>query len=279
MGEIKVKIYSKINPFLSIEGEENGYHKLDTVFVSVSLYDEIKVVPADETRVFIDYEERNETNAYKAVMLMKELGGYDVEVYIKRGILSGGGVGASSADAAGVMRAMCYLYDIDIDEETLIAEARKIGSDVPYMLKGGWARLRGTGEELEFFDAPTGEEVLLAVKGEVNTGECFARYDQNPVEHIPADEFTSIVKEKGLNGISEHCFNALTEPAVSINEGVAVALKVMRESGLTCSMSGSGATVWGVGRDIDLAIAQRELIKLGFTVFRAKTVDRGCEWL
>ncbi len=277
MEKVKVKVRAKINPFLSIKDSENGYHNLDTVFVSISEYDEIYACKSDITRVFIDGEERVNSNAYKATVLMKEIGASDAEIFIRRGITSGGGLGSSSADAAGVIRALNALFDLQHSDETLMKVGKMIGSDVPYMLTGGWARLRGSGTELEFFDAPTGEELLLAVKDSVNTGECFRLFDETPLPYKSADAFVERVKSSGLLGSVDVLHNALTPSAVILNPEIERALNIMKESGINASMTGSGATVWGIGNEVSVAIAQRELIKSGYTVSRVKTVSKGVE--
>ena len=279
MENVKLRIYAKINPFLSIVGSNDGYHNLDTVFVSVSAYDEILAIKSNETRVFLDGEERSETNAFKAATLMKSVGSGGAEIYITRGIISGGGVGSSSADAAGVIRALSILYDLDASEEILKTVARQVGSDVPYMLNGGWARLKGTGMEVEYFDAPVGERLLLAAKANVNTGECFRLYDENPQPCPTADEFIKKIRSSQLVDSGELLYNALTNAATMLNGDVEVALTVMKECGLITAMTGSGATVWGSGNEKNLIQAQNRLSSLGFSVQIVQTMAKGFEVL
>ena len=49
MTTLKAKAYAKINLFLEVTGKrEDGYHLLDTVMQSVSLYDDIEITVTDE---------------------------------------------------------------------------------------------------------------------------------------------------------------------------------------------------------------------------------------
>ena len=55
MRTIRQKAYAKVNLFLDIVGMDGGYHMIDTVFTTISLYDEIiltrRNVPDEEQRV------------------------------------------------------------------------------------------------------------------------------------------------------------------------------------------------------------------------------------
>ena len=160
MNSVSVKVYGKINLSLGVRGSENGYHILDTVMASISVFD------------------GSGSNAMKAALLTQAAfctGGADIK--ITTGIPSGAGLGGSSADAAGVIRAMIKAFGAAADEEISEKIAASVGSDVPYMLTGGYARLTGTATGLTRFGAPCGGKILLTGKGKVDTGECFRAFD------------------------------------------------------------------------------------------------------
>ena len=53
---MKIKCYAKINLFLDITGADGGYHMLDTVVASVSVFDEIIYQTVKGKVLFIGYD-------------------------------------------------------------------------------------------------------------------------------------------------------------------------------------------------------------------------------
>ena len=257
-----VKVNAKINLSLNVGESENGFHRLDTIMASVSLADAISVTPSDKgiSVRFSSIADGENTNAYKACKLLQERVGFKgVDVFIEQNIPSCAGLGGSSADAAGVIRALSVVYGID--EKTQIEVAKKIGSDVAYMLKGGFARLRGTHAELEYFSAPTDEEVLLYGEGKVNTGECFYLFDEMKKSGTLTnnDEFITSLIGKGVVGSFGHFSNALYESAKTLNPQIEKVKLIMEECGLCACMTGSGSFVFGVGEKEAMDEAQERL--------------------
>ena len=265
MKEIALKIYGKINLCLAVTGKNEKLHSLDTVMTSVDLYDEIRAVKRDdgEITVTIDGADGKNTNAYISAVKMRDFfgaGGADIE--IKCGIPSGAGMGSSSADGAGVMRVMQMLYEIEVDENELREVALEVGSDVPYMLYGGTARMQGEGTGMSFYDILGEEEVLIAGKGVVNTGKCFQLFDEdNSNAHTPSevDEVISSLMKTGANGSANLLFNDLQASAQKLNPHIQEICDIMRECGLVPVMTGSGAMVVGYGDGSLYNLAQSKL--------------------
>ena len=65
-----------------------------------------------------------------------------VDIVLKKNIPLAGGLGGSSADIAAVLIGMKRLFRIDADIKKL---ASKLGSDVVYMLNGGFSLMTETG--------------------------------------------------------------------------------------------------------------------------------------
>lgn len=261
MQEVRLKVYAKINLSLDIVGARENMHLLDSVMCSVSLYDEILAKKTNDgvVRVFANGDDFSRSNAYKTAIKMQQrynLGSFTIE--ITQHIASGGGLGGSSADSAGVIRAIEKLFSLDIPEQELREIALTVGSDVPYMLNGGLCRLRGVGDDLAFYNYGGGEKVLLAGYGEVSTAKCFALYDEcgSAVKANNDALINALISGKKLVECGEYFVNALQNPAVKINSAVAEILSVMSDNGLKCCMSGSGAYCFGVGEKIEWAKEQ-----------------------
>ena len=283
MEKVKLKVYAKINLSLDIVGEREDRHLLDSVMVSVSLYDEIVVYKTTDGGVVVtaNGEDFSHSNAYKSALMMKNrynLGGFRID--ITQNIPSGGGLGGSSADGAGVIRAIEKLFNLDIKRDELVQLALSIGSDVPYMLDGGLCRLRGVGEDLTFYDYDGGEEILLAGIGEVSTGKCFALYDSEKVQVLVDNEkLLALLNAKTPLTECAHLMNNALQPvAKKLNDGVEKILAVMSENGLIARMSGSGAYCFGIGTSEQMDKAQAQLSALKINCARATTKGFGIEF-
>jgi 4-diphosphocytidyl-2C-methyl-D-erythritol kinase len=275
---MKVKVYAKINLSLNCCGVENGFHRLDTVMASVDIADVISVLPRTDKTVTVTFSSGlmgEKTNAYKAATLMVEKANcLGADIFIEQNIPSGAGLGGSSADAAGVIRAMAKLYEID--EITQVEIAKSIGSDVPYMLKGGFARLKGTHTGIDYFDA-IGGEILLYGSGSVSTGECFALFDASGNSGVESDNEALITALKcgGVICARKHFSNALYPAASTLNPEIARVKSAMERANLSACMTGSGSFVFGVGTDEELTKAQ----ELCLNAKRVKIVNSGIEFI
>ena len=163
------KLFSnaKINLTLDITGTDGGYHTLDSLAVEIDLGNQIEAVKTKDGEISIEFDGNeyeipsvpaNETNAYKAAKLFAETfrtGGAKITVYSV--IPVGAGLGSSSADAAGVLRAMRQLYLKETTPETeekILKIADMTGSDTRMMYLGGAVRMKGRGDVAESLPLP-----------------------------------------------------------------------------------------------------------------------------
>ena len=149
---ITLKAYAKLNLSLAITGvRKDGYHELDTIMQSISLFDMITIEKADGIRVIMDADDvaEDENTAYLAAdTFMRLAGGSGAKIFIHKLIPSLAGLGGASADAAAVLIGLNSIYDMRLDKEELISIANRVGADVPFALVGGTARAKGTGDKL-----------------------------------------------------------------------------------------------------------------------------------
>ena len=285
MNGVSVKVYGKINLSLKVCGIESGYHILDTVMASISVFDVVSVCPRSDGEFTVTFNETSDganSNAMKAALLFAEaFGGCGADIRITTGIPSGAGLGGSSADAAGVIRALAKLRDVNENDETLVKIAAKVGSDVPYMLFGGYARLVGIASGVSRFAASSGAKILLAGKGAVNTGECFRAFDEGKTAGTRPDndELIAALTAGNAEKAADNYINELQPYAMALNPGVSEAIAIMKEAGLTACMTGSGSYSFGLGKEIALATAETALKACGFDVIRAVILPRGVEFI
>lgn len=241
MNYCKEKARAKVNLTLDITGTAGGYHELDSLVISLDLFDLVcaKKRRDNEVRLFSKGEgsetiPESENNAYKAAKLFQEefsCGGAEITVY--KNIPIGAGLGGSSADAAGVLRAMKRLYEKNTpqDEARILALADRTGSDTRAMYLGGACRMRGRGTRAErvFADGFSAEDadapyagqrlyfLLICPKGGVSSGACFKRYDERGTAYPPATERAAEYYRRGdLSALGAALKNDLAEAACEL---------------------------------------------------------------
>jgi len=203
----------------------------------------------DESGAGIFIDDRVNT-AYKAASALCRgfnLGGLDIEV-TKR-IPFSAGLGGSSADAAGVIAAVSRLYDIDVKSSSAYIIAFKSGSDVPFMLEGGFARVTGRGEKVEGFNAAAPLHIVVA-KGTAGccTKEAYNKFDAlNEWKRGNSEGLITALKQGDLRGAAANLYNDLQAPSVLLCPEIQSALDLLKGTNpLNCIMTGSGSACFGL---------------------------------
>ena len=255
MNTVKVKAYAKVNLTLEIVGQDGGFHLLDSLVASVDLFDLIVLKKRKDKLSSITMRglgsetiPPEQNNALKAAELFSQrfgVNGADITVY--KNIPMGAGLGGSSADASGVLNGMAKLYAID-DEEAIDKLAQELGSDTKYMRKGGFARMRGRGNDVT--PLGVGETLyMLALlpRSSVNTGACYREYDANPLqtgEGNATENVIAFLAAKNIQGVGRYLTNDLFPPAARLNGDVKTAYEeALSFSPLGAVMTGSGSCV------------------------------------
>lgn len=177
---------AKVNLFLSVGPRDSrGYHPLRTVFQAVGLYDLLDVEfgagPGGPTEIeIVGVELPAENTVAKVLRLSREVFTVaPVRVRLEKHIPMQSGLGGGSSDAAGVLRALCRLRPVSLEEAESLAAA--VGADVPFFLTGGRAIGDRYGDRITPLpDAP--KEWYLIGKPPIgcSTAEMFAKLDAEP---------------------------------------------------------------------------------------------------
>jgi 4-diphosphocytidyl-2-C-methyl-D-erythritol kinase len=171
---------AKINLDLRVlHKREDGFHELRSVFQTISLEDKIEISfePARRTKIELDDPLQIPNNlvlrAAEAILHAGKARGI-VRLSLKKKIPMGGGLGGGSSNAAAVLLGLPALTGRAIPFEQLSAIAAKLGSDVPFFLKGGTALALGRGEELYGLPEIAQEPILVLHSGvHVSTPEAY----------------------------------------------------------------------------------------------------------
>ncbi|MBR6723170.1 4-(cytidine 5'-diphospho)-2-C-methyl-D-erythritol kinase [bacterium] len=159
MKSVKVQCPAKINLDLKvINKREDGFHNIESVMQTISLYDylTISIDSSKEVNIVlsgtsdeIPYDERN--LVYKAVKLFFDevkIEPVNINVYIEKNIPIAAGLAGGSTDAAGTLYGLNKLFDDILSENELHNLCAKLGSDLNVCLMGGKLQTSGRGEKV-----------------------------------------------------------------------------------------------------------------------------------
>ena len=255
---IKVKAYGKINLLLDIVGRrDDGYHMLNTVMQTVSLYDTLEISldeSADEGIELVCDKEGfpldNTNLIWKAAELFKEHAdikfGGKLTVKVEKDLPSQAGMGGGSADAAAMLKSLNTFYGTLIDDDELCELGTKLGADIPFCIKGGTRLCQGVGEITNKLPSPECAFVIIKPDVSVSTPEAYKRYDAlKAPRRCDLDYFLKALASGNIFSTSIYLFN-IFEDVIDLPE-VTKAKKRLRECGALASlMTGSGSAVFGV---------------------------------
>ena len=240
MKKVKVKIPAKINFSLFITGENEGYHQLSSVVASINVYNTVTAKIADKNWVkFKGFSVEGESNASKTLNAFSEITGKHATVKIAPKIPVGQGLGSSSADIAGTLKALDTLFITACDIEEI---ANGLGSDTAYMLKGGFAHIIGRGEIVEPLEVnDTIYLIIITDDKKVSAKECYKKYDELTKGYSEDVSLKYLLKGKTEQFIATSR-NDLFIPATEINPKVKQNFEKIKEYGYAF-MTGSGSAV------------------------------------
>lgn len=260
---VKKKCFGKLNIALKVTGISNGYHDLDSVVMSVDKYDVVTARKRRDDKILVTFvgpyavtpKIQEETNAYKAAKLFKDtFNTRGVDVTVKVNIPTGGGLGSSSADIAGVLGAMKKLFKIEEDIKPL---SDKLGSDSGYLLDCGFARLKGRGDKVERLTSDHKYYfVVIHETSGVLTKDCFALYDKefSSSSTVDCDKVVEGIINDDLSLVAKHAGNDLYLPAIKLNPQIEKNLNALKQlSPLVLGMTGSGASCFAMYDHYEMA--------------------------
>lgn len=274
---------AKINLSLDVTGvSDNGYHLLDMIMQTVSVFERLTLTKQEEISIssnarFIPTDEKN--TAVKAAVKFFEhtkiKGG--VDIHVKKAIPIKAGMAGGSADAAGVIVGLDYMYNTKLSMEAMCKIGLMIGSDVPFMLRGGTRRVQGTGDIiLPCPQLPPCFFVICMPEKGVSTPQAFAKYDSIVGKtKVETEKLIKSIKNKNLAEIAKYMANDL-EKASGNDVTEEIKQRFLDLGALGSVMTGSGAAVFGLFDDeikAKKAVANfREVVK---SVFFARPVNFG----
>jgi 4-diphosphocytidyl-2-C-methyl-D-erythritol kinase len=240
----------KINLGLQIISKrEDGYHDIETCFYPVPWHDALEVIKSDQfqfTKSGTNIPGREEDNlCVKAYQLLKK--DFDlqpIKLHLHKVIPTGAGLGGGSSDAAFTLRALNFIFDLNLSDGALASYASTLGSDCSFFVSDKPMLGSGRGEILLETSITLKGKYLVLVKPDVHisTADAYAGVIPKQPTHavkeilaLPIAEWRGRLK----NDFEESVFKKHPEIETIKNE-------LYNQGALYASMSGSGASVFGI---------------------------------
>ena len=272
---------AKINLTLGITGKrEDGYHLIDTVMQSVSLYDKVMIIPWKSIVVKCSNKGLGgkDNIAYKAANLFFEQTGIEkgALIYIKKNIPEAAGMGGGSADAAAVLRGLNSLYKTNLSNEILEEMAISLGADVPFFIKGGTQRAEGIGEVLsEIKPLRNVWFVLVKEDKKPSTAEMYKKLDSKEYRLPDTENAIKAIEEKDFKALSKCLENSFS----SVWQESKTKEKLEGLGANAVSLSGSGPTWFAMFEEKPEArMLYKKLKKQGVNCYLAKSSEKAIEF-
>jgi 4-diphosphocytidyl-2-C-methyl-D-erythritol kinase len=293
MSGLSIVARAKVNLHLRVVGKRpDGYHDLVTLFDRITLADRLVIAPRPSgisLRCATPGVPLTADNlAWRGAAAALAAAGSDrgVSIDLEKGVPAGAGLGGGSADAAAALVGTDSLYDLHLDDATLLAAGRAIGADVPFFVQGHirdrtearrWMAVgRGVGEKLVEIPRPPPLVYVLMNPGfEVSTARVFQLGRFGSAPSGATDEFVSRGIEGVVPGSVEQVLgllkNDLEEITASLHPEIGEGLRELRSAGaLGARMSGSGPTVFGLFATVAAASAARDQLERRFAGTKTK---------
>ena len=274
MTTIRATAPAKVNLTLHVTGQrDDGYHLLDSLVVFADVGDELTVTSAPDLTLSLsgpgtENVPADDTNlVMQAARALQAVHGIDAgaSIALHKYLPTAAGLGGGSSDAATAIKLLSQLWGVTPLSNDSPA-ALELGADVPVCLRGpGPMRMTGIGEVLaDVTDLPDAALVLVNPRVTVPTGAVFGglqtkiNRSMRPIPPgIDFDEFAEWLAQQR---------NDLLPSALEVAPVIQQTLDKLNSMPQVAfaSMSGSGATCFGLVRNMSDARFVARALQLAF---------------
>lgn len=263
MRKLKLKAAAKINLYLDVLFKrDDGYHQIESVVQSVSLYDVLCFEKIKRGIQIIssppDIIKREDNLIYRAAQFFFQLTNLDpgIKITLKKNIPIAAGLGGGSTDAAATLVGLNYLFATRISISQLMSYSLKLGTDIPFCIRGGTAILRGKGDEVHPLPSIKEGCIVLIYPGiPVSTSWAYSQVnsrltDKNLDAKLDVDLLKKRIISGQLLGIQDLLYNKLEEVVIERFPLIGKIKNYIKRMGVRgVLMSGSGSTVFALVED------------------------------
>jgi 4-diphosphocytidyl-2-C-methyl-D-erythritol kinase len=162
------RAYAKVNLTLEVvRKREDGFHELASLAHTINLGDDLSIERAVDLRSSVRGMQIDPTEnlVTRAARLFAEATSQrrGAEILLRKRIPVAAGLGGGSSDAATALVALNKLWGTHLRRNRLAQLAARLGSDVPFFIRGGAALIRGRGEALDPLPSVRDQWLVLLV--------------------------------------------------------------------------------------------------------------------
>lgn len=265
------RAYAKINLTLDVGAKRaDGYHEITSVMQRISLWDTVTVergTGCDSLLCSVPVtEDVNDNLCMKALRVFftetaMESGG--VSITLEKHIPTQAGLGGGSSDAAAVLLALRTLYAPRMTDMRLERLAARLGSDVPFFIRGGTQLATGRGEVVSPLpQLAAGWFVVVKPDEGYSTAEMYRRLDEPGSVLVRNSRYMQdAVAANNVHAVAVELHNSF-ERVVPKDSSLRTIKDALRAEGaLGTLLSGSGSAVFGLFDDQSAAAAAAEALK------------------
>jgi 4-diphosphocytidyl-2-C-methyl-D-erythritol kinase len=266
---VTVAAPAKLNLFLKILGKRaDGYHELETLIVSVGLYDTLLLSDDSSGQLRLSCQDGGMRQAgavarelaaagpdnlvWRAAELLRSATGTTrgARIELIKRIPLAAGLGGGSSDAAATLWGLNRLWKLGLSVPELQALGAGLGSDIPFFLCSTAAAIcRGRGEIVEPLRLPARFWFVIArPETGLSTADVYRRCRPSRITGT-AGELAVCLSRARLSAAAVRFHNALQEPAEQLNADVTrLKTAFARQPFAGHMMSGSGTSYFGLCR-------------------------------
>ncbi|MBN8216837.1 MAG: 4-(cytidine 5'-diphospho)-2-C-methyl-D-erythritol kinase [Spirochaetes bacterium] len=256
--------FAKVNLFLNVAARRvDGFHEIRSVFQTIALFDTVTV--SESVRFSLEVkneapgittEELAQGNLLEKVArhFSETRGLPPLAVTLTKRIPAGAGLGGGSADAAGFIRLIDRQFRLGMSLEAMRDLGARFGSDVPFFIEGGAAKVTGRGERVQSLGGSLPLELVLiwpdvAVSTALAYRECVVPSPHGGFDGFVDQASAMAAGRRDLDAkalFREGPVNDFQDRVASRFPQVSRALQDLKERAPVSMMSGSGSTVFGI---------------------------------
>ncbi|MCM1028649.1 MAG: hypothetical protein NC342_07325 [Pseudoflavonifractor sp.] len=260
---------AKINLGLRITSRRpDGYHMIESLMVALPWHDVLEGVAGQGPSHTLTVTGRQVDCPVEKNLVMKSISALEAEIreplppldlYLRKIIPDGAGLGGGSADATFAIKLVDSLLSLGLTEDRLCRVAAKVGADCPFFIYNKVSSATGIGTDLT--PSASADEALRKLSPivvvakppeSISTREAYAGITPRPLDGPLPWEIVSTLppKEWETAGLVNDFESTVAVKCPSVKR---IKEKMQTLGAIYCSMSGSGSAVYGLfdkGSDI-----------------------------
>lgn len=276
-----IKSYAKVNLGLEIiKKREDGFHELNSLFIPISLFDEITFQPSSKFEIIILPDTiqipLQENLIYKTIKLIQnqhKISIPNLKIILRKKIPIGAGLGGGSSNAGATLLALNRYLNLNLSKKELFCLAKEIGSDVPFFLNYKPALIKGKGDIIKNFNIKLPFKILVVYPNfPISTKFAYSLVKlEKPATPSDLISLLSLCLNEPTK-FQDHFKNDFEQYIFTKFPILEQIKKKLLESGAYfASLSGTGSTIYGFF-DSNFKLEKIKLQYQNFQVFETKAI-------